>query len=98
MVVSPSWQIAHIPACCRTLRFSSFRISPVIAVPDVLASGADHRLAELPVLGAGPWEGSPGRSSKAIYELGRIRWNGVSWRVSRLREGVHEWFQRRNGY
>jgi len=53
-----------------------------IAVPDVLAGGADLRPAELLVLRAGDWEGSPVRSRKAIYELGRIRWNGVSWQVS----------------
>ena len=51
---------------------------PVIAVPDILADGVDLRRAELLVLRAGAWEGSPGHSRKPIYELGRIRWDGVS--------------------
>jgi hypothetical protein len=55
-----------------------FASLPVIAVPDILVGDAEPTGAELPAVLAAAWKESPGRSRKAIYELGTIRWDRVS--------------------
>src|SRR5215471_5173961 len=39
--------MAHTPACCRILRFRSFRISAVIAIPGIREGDADPQSSEL---------------------------------------------------